>query len=42
MKGDSSDDEGDPFLSNDTVEDSQGVKDIAWVPPLPGVTVTLR
>jgi hypothetical protein len=31
-----------PFLPDDTVEDSQGVEDIAWVSPGPGVTVTVR
>jgi hypothetical protein len=42
MEGDSSDDEGDPALSDDTAKDSQGVEDDAWVPPVPRVTVTLR
>jgi hypothetical protein len=42
MDGDSSDDEGDPALPDDTAEDSQGVEDAAWVPPVHGVTVTLR
>jgi hypothetical protein len=42
MEGDSSDDEGDPALPGDTTEASQGVKDAAWVPPVPGVTFTLR
>jgi hypothetical protein len=41
-EGDSSDDEGDPALPDDTAEDSQGVEDAAWVPPVFGVTVTLR
>jgi hypothetical protein len=41
MEGDSSDDECDPALPDDTTEDSQGVEDAAWVPPVPGVTVTL-
>jgi hypothetical protein len=36
MEGDSSNDEGDPALHDDTVED------VAWVPPVPYVTVTLR
>jgi hypothetical protein len=36
MEADSSDDDGDPALPDDTVED------IVWVPPVPGDTVTLR
>jgi hypothetical protein len=41
MEGDSSDDEGDAALPDDTAQDSQGVEGAAWVPPVPGVTVTL-
>jgi hypothetical protein len=40
MEGDSPDDEGDPPLSYDTAEDSLGVEDAAWVPPVLGFTVT--
>jgi hypothetical protein len=32
VEGDSSDDEGDSFLPDDTVTDSQGVEEMAWVP----------
>jgi hypothetical protein len=42
MEGDSSDDEGDRFLPDDTVEDSQGIEDIARIPLVPCVTVTSR
>jgi hypothetical protein len=42
MEGDSSDDEGDRFLPDDTVEDSQGIGDIAWIALVHGVTFTLR
>jgi hypothetical protein len=42
MEGDSSDDESDPALPEDTAQESQGVEDAAWVPPVPCVTVTLR
>jgi hypothetical protein len=42
MEGDSSDDEGDRFLPDDTVEDPQGIEDISLVPLVHGVTVTLR
>jgi hypothetical protein len=42
MEGDSSGDEGDPALSDDTAEESKGVEDAAWVLPIPGVTVTIR
>jgi hypothetical protein len=42
MEGDSSDDEGDPALSDDTAKDSKGIEDDAWVSHVPGVTVTLR
>jgi hypothetical protein len=42
IEGDSSDDEGVRFLPDDTVEDSQGIEDIAWIPLVCGVTVTLR
>jgi hypothetical protein len=31
MEGDSSDDEGDPTLPDDTAEESQGVEDATWV-----------
>jgi hypothetical protein len=40
-EGDSYDDEGDRFLPDDTVEDSQGIEDIAWTSLVPSVTVTL-
>jgi hypothetical protein len=42
MEGDSSDDEGVHFLPDHTVEDSQGIEDIARIPLVHGVTVTLR
>jgi hypothetical protein len=42
IEGDSSDDEGDRFLPDDTVEGTQGIEDIAWIPLVHGVTVTLR
>jgi hypothetical protein len=42
IEGDSSDDEGDCFLPDDTVVDPQGIEDISWIPLLHGVTVTLR
>jgi hypothetical protein len=42
MEGDSSDDEGDPALSDDTAKDSQGVEDDVWVPRVHGATVKLR
>jgi hypothetical protein len=42
MGGESSDDLGDRFLPDDTVEDSQGIEDIAWIPLVHCVTVTLR
>jgi hypothetical protein len=43
MERDSSNDEGDRFLPDDTIEDTQvGIEDIAWIPPVLGVTVTLR
>jgi hypothetical protein len=41
-KGDSSDDEGDPALSDGTAKDSQGVEDDVWVPRVHGATVKLR
>jgi hypothetical protein len=40
MESDSSDDEGDPALPDDTAEDSQSVEDAAWVPPVHDITVT--
>jgi hypothetical protein len=42
IEGDSSADEGVRFLPDGTVEESQGIPDIAWIPFVPGVTVTLR
>jgi hypothetical protein len=42
MEGVSSDDEGDRFPPDDTVEDSQGIEDIAWIQLVHGVTVTVR
>jgi hypothetical protein len=35
MEGDSSNDEGDPALPDDTAEVSQAVEDAAWPPPVP-------
>jgi hypothetical protein len=42
IEGDSSDDDGDPALSDNTAEDFQGVEDAAWVPSVPSVNFALR
>jgi hypothetical protein len=42
MEGDSSDDEGDRFFPDDTVEDSQSIEDIAWTQLVHDVIVTVH